>query len=127
MRFDNDCVPLAIHYAAHVGYDEAIQAVKKHGWDEKSGIYGVSGWHAMRDLGINVSQIKFPKEYTTVARFLREMVEPHKRYILDVRGHWFAVHDGRPLDPAGTHPRSRVYGYMVIDCPKYCWCRPATV
>lgn len=118
----NDCVPYAIHCVSGLDYEFVLYEAKRRGWSENDGMHALAGWHLMRDLGLKVSGMIMPERRTTITRFLPKL-NVHKRYIIDVTGHWFAFHCGKALDPVKTHPRTEVQFYIEIECPKYCWCR----
>jgi hypothetical protein len=49
----------------------------------------------------------------TLAQFMREAGATHKRMVISMRGHVFAIVNGTQLDLAKCGPRTRVLGYYI--------------
>lgn len=110
----SNCVPYAIHIATGIDYEVVLEAVKRHGWDERAGMTAVAGWCSLRSLGIDAPGMKRPGAKLTLAAFLPTL-RRDRNYIIDVTQHWLAVKSGCAVDPARTHGRTLVRSYIELQ------------
>jgi len=110
----NDCTVRALALAAKIPYAEAHSHLKAHGRKAGKGVMHkplVAAYD--KYVGEHHRTSVYKRDLPTVAAFIT--AHPVGTFIVNVRGHVFALIDGLQHDlcPALAKPRCRVMGYWV--------------
>ena len=120
---DSGCVPYSISQVApHVGMDRVLEICRPLGFREGYGMDTDKGLEAVRQLGMVVTKARLPATKLAAGKLtlrrLFDAANPAKSYLVEIKGHWLAIVNGRIIDRADSSMRSEV---------KHCWevSRPA--
>lgn len=105
----NNCTIIALHMAAAIPYKKANKIGLLAGRKPKQGCYLVDLFKAARKEGIRFRKRKV--ERMTLRKFLTKY--PKGRFVVEKRGHAFAVIDGKYYDTV-----DHGIGSIIIGCYK---------
>jgi hypothetical protein len=108
---NNNCTIVALSTAAGIPYTEAYRIGKESGRKHGKGFYTHKLMNTARKNGIVYRKIK--TEGMTIQKFLQKY--PEGRFVVNRRGHAFAVIDGTIYDHLENKPMQRIKGIWKVE------------
>ena len=105
-----DCTVRALSHMLDMPYSEAHATMAAFGRRPRKGLPRHDVIRAYQSKGLTYIQ---RNDRPTLAQFMRTDGAMHKRVVISMRGHVFAIVNGTQLDTAKCGPRTRVHGYYV--------------
>ena len=105
-----DCTVRALAHVLDMPYSEAHATMAAFGRKPRKGVPRMDVIRAYASKGLIYIR---RDDRPTLAQFMRTDGAMHKRVVISMRGHVFAIIDGTQLDLGKCGPRTRVQGYYV--------------
>jgi hypothetical protein len=111
IKDNNNCTICALSTAAGIPYNEAYEIGKKAGRKNGRGFYTAKLMETARKNGVDYRKIKTGG--MTIQKFLQKY--PEGRYVVNRRGHAFAIIDGTIYDHLENKPMQRIVGIWQVE------------